>query len=441
MKKTTSLTLIAVLNLSLVLAQNPPPSFVNTVAVGDSLTAGFKNGSLNEKGQVSSYAYLIAQQVGTYMFLPLIFSPGIPSELVLVKPGFPPVIEQSKETSKGRVFPLIVAQNLAVPGQNVAQALTQKPDTKFDGLDDLILGVPTLVIPLGIPPLSQIELAFVLKPTFTIFWLGNNDVLGAALAGDPNRITPPDVFQKAFATAVGTILASGSKIIVANIPDVTQIPYLSSAEQLAVLAGAPLAVIGPLLGIKEGDLVTAPGLALAVSILAGKAKGPLPAGVVLTAEEVAAVRAAAAGANAFIAALGAKLNFPVVDIHALQNQLHKNGLEVGKIKLTTSFLGGIFSLDGIHLTNTGDAIVANAFIDKMNEFYGLKIPKVDLAKIIATDPLVPKDADAELSESRFLMVAGEEIHAQLSAIFVKDPVPPEQEDREWLPEPDSSPPR
>ncbi|MDA2925574.1 hypothetical protein MYX65_13160, partial [Acidobacteria bacterium AH-259-L09] len=54
------------------ISQQAPPSFLNTIAIGDSLTAAVQNGSLNEKGQIGSYAYWIARQVGTFMFLPLI---------------------------------------------------------------------------------------------------------------------------------------------------------------------------------------------------------------------------------------------------------------------------------------------------------------------------------------------------------------------------------
>lgn len=420
MKKLISLTILLLLFTVPLGGQQSPLSFVNTVAIGDSLTAGFQNGSLNEKGQVNSYAYWIARQVGTYLFLPLISSPGIPAELELKSPGPPPVIERAAGLGT-RVFPLIVPQNLAVPGQTVLDALTQKPDTKLDSLDDVILGVPILLLPLGIPPVSQIELGFVLKPTFTIFWLGNNDVLGAALAADAGKITPFPVFQDAYLKSVGAILTTGSRLIVGNIPDVTAIAYLSSAEQVAALAGAPLALIGPLLGIQKGDFVTAPGLPLVLAILTGKTRGPLPDSVVLTVAEVTAIRTATAAMNALIQALGARFNFPVVDVHKLLNEARDNGYRVGAVTLTTAFLGGLFSLDGIHPTNTGNAIVANAFLSRMNEFYGLKIPPVDVEKVMADDPLVLRKSGGQGQEgAQFLMGMSEETYRHLSSILVPE---------------------
>jgi hypothetical protein len=55
------------------------------------------------------------------------------------------------------------------------------------------------------------------------------------------------------------------------------------------------------------------------------------------------------------------------------------------IVLTTDFLGGLFSLDGIHPTNTEYGIIANDFIDAMNQSLRTGIPDADIA---ASDPLV-----------------------------------------------------
>ncbi len=56
------------------------------VAVGDSLTAGFQNGSLLETQQPNGYASVIARQAREELTLPLIAAPGIPNVLVLEEP-------------------------------------------------------------------------------------------------------------------------------------------------------------------------------------------------------------------------------------------------------------------------------------------------------------------------------------------------------------------
>jgi hypothetical protein len=62
---------------------------------------------------------------------------------------------------------------------------------------------------------------------------------------------------------------------------------------------------------------------------------------------------------------------------------------VDGLRLTTDFLGGLFSLDGLHPTNTGYGIMANQFIQTMNEGFKTHIPLVNVQQIAATDPLLP----------------------------------------------------
>lgn len=411
--KAFNLLLAAILLTSAGLAQEPV-RFVNLVGVGDSLMAGFQSGVIKEEGQVNSFASLVAQRAGTFFFLPLLPNPGFGAEITLVD-GVPTQGPPTFGAPGARGFPLIIPQNLAIPGQDVGEALMVRPNLPIDSLEDVILGIPILVAPIGIPPLSQIELAVGLQPTFTLFWLGSNDVLGAALAGDASLATPLDQFQMAYATSVGALLTlTSTRMVLANIPDVTVIPYLTPAEEVAAAAGAPLEVIGPALGIAAGDLVTAPGIPLVTAILTGQTPGPLPPSVVLTADEVGALRLRTAQMNGFIGALAAQLNLPVVDINGILNQVDQEGIPVGGVTLTTDFLGGLFSLDGIHPTNTGHAILANAFIERINAFYGLSIPPVDVAAILANDPLAPT---ADFGDAPKVMSMGKETYENLKAIF------------------------
>ena len=211
------------------------------------------------------------------------------------------------------------------------EALTVRPTLPLDSPEDAILGVPILVADVGIPPLSQIELAVALNPTFTIFWLGSNDTLGAVLGADPAAVTPFPVFQQAYQMAVGAILSTGSQMVIGNIPDVTITPFLTPAQTIAALLGAPLEVIGPVLGIGSGDFVTAPGVTLASAILTGQAPGPLPGNVVLTAEEASAITAATAQMNALIAGVGLNFNVPVVDVRALYQMNAFYGIPISLI--------------------------------------------------------------------------------------------------------------
>ena len=118
-------------------------------------------------------------------------------------------------------------------------------------------------------------------------------------------------------------------------------------------------------------------------------KGPITDAGVLSAAEVVVVQAQVTAFNQVIAAQAQAAGATLVDINALFKQVTASGLTINGYTGTTAFLGGFFSLDGIHPTNTGYAVVANAYIDTMNSKIGTKIPDVNLGAVAAADPLWP----------------------------------------------------
>ncbi len=70
-----------------------------------------------------------------------------------------------------------------------------------------------------------------------------------------------------------------------------------------------------------------------------------------------------------------------MDVYEIFNNINANGYEEDGITMTTDFVtGGVFSLDGIHLTPRGYAMVSNFFIDAINQQYGSSISKVYLSQ-------------------------------------------------------------
>jgi len=359
------------------------------VVVGDSLSAGFQNHSLLDVQQVNGYASLVAIQAKTALPLPLIGSPGIPNVLTLVSVGPPPVLVPMPGTTSGRDNPTVQPMNLAVPGANVQDALTARPPFTFDNFTDFVLGMPGVFEGTS---RSQIEWAENLAPTTAVVWLGNNDALGVVFTGDPSALTPIPMFQAAYAEVTTRMAATGATLIFANIPDVTVVAYLTSAENLAAQTGLRLSVIGPILGLAPGDFVTPDAFPLIRARIANPGLGTLPGNVVLDAGEVATVRSTVDAYNKIIAAQAEALGAALVDIHSITADLQSYGFVVGGQRLTTGFLGGLFSLDGIHPTNTGYAIFANAFIKQLNRMFAAGIPPVVVEQIKAADPLVLKGA-------------------------------------------------
>ena len=380
-----AITMVWLLIASLALAQDKT-DLSRLVVIGDSLSAGFQNHSLLDSQQPHGYASLVAAQAGVPLPLPLIAAPGIPNVLQLVSFGPPPVIITAPGLSTGRDNPTVQAMDLAVPGANVQDALTARPHFTFDNLTDFVLGLPGVFA--GVSR-SQVEWAEHLGPTTIIVWLGNNDALCAAVAADPAFLTPLATFQTAYSEVISRLHATGAKLILANIPDVTVIPFLTPAEKLSAQIGLPLFVIGPTLGIGPGDFVTPDAFPLIPAILANPALGPLPGNVVLTAAETATIRSAVNAYNNFIADQADANAAALVDIHALTAEFQTQGVVEGGQRLTTDFLGGLFSLDGVHPTNTGYALFANEFIKTLNTNFVAGIPPLSILEIEKNDPLVP----------------------------------------------------
>lgn len=388
-RRTGLVFLVLVLVVSFpAMAQNKA-NLSRLVIVGDSLSAGFQNFSLLDSQQVHGYANLIAQQAGVALPLPLIAPPGIPPVLELVSLGPPPVIVPASGTSPGRDNPFLQAFDLGIPGATVQDALTTRPSfpiTPSNVLTDMVLGFPGVFQ--GVLR-NQVEWAEALRPTTIVVWIGNNDALGAVLAADASLLTPVPQFQAAYAELMDRLAATGATLVVANIPDVTLIPFLTSAEKVAAQIGVPLSVIGPILGIGPGDFVTPDAFPLIQAILVSHTlSGPLPPNVVLTASEVATIRAATDAYNSFIAQEAQAKGAALVDTHTIFNRFRAQGLVVNGQRLRTDFLGGIFSLDGIHPTNTGYAVVANEFIKTLNTNFAAAIPPLSVEQVAKTDPLI-----------------------------------------------------
>ena len=135
-------------------------------------------------------------------------------------------------------------------------------------------------------------------------------------------------------------------------------------------------------------------------ILAGAMTGPLPGNVVLDAGEVATIRAATLQFNLVIALEALPRRAVLVDVHGLFQCAAARGIVAGDRRLTTDFLGGLFSLDAVHPTQTGYAVLANAFIHAIKLRFGARIPPVDLAEVAAQDPLVLPVAGSDGDRNR-----------------------------------------
>jgi len=88
---------------------------------------------------------------------------------------------------------------------------------------------------------------------------------------------------------------------------------------------------------------------------------------------------AIAGYNQTIAALATQYDIALVDANTLFDDLVANGfVQADGSVVTAAFAtGGGFSLDGVHPSPRGYAILANAFSAAINAKYGSNMPMVN----------------------------------------------------------------
>jgi lysophospholipase L1-like esterase len=144
----------------------------------------------------------------------------------------------------------------------------------------------------------------------------------------------------------------------------------ATADDLFVLPSA--SIIGTVNTASVGALV-AQGLpqALAGQFSVEGISLPLEDKWVLTPEEQAEIATATTAFNTIIEATANAAGLALVDANGLLNQLANAGITSGDFTLTSSLVtGSAFSLDGIHPTARGYALLANEFMKAIDATYG-----------------------------------------------------------------------
>jgi len=313
---------------------------------------------------------------------------------------------------QARVNPAVTPFDVGIPGQTVHEALYQiGAVTNCNGAATTALGSLIGVESSMIDPVlgnfgtsvSQISAAVSLKPQYVTVWLGSNDLLKYAGSGGAYAATDPASLYTDIVSIVTQLQASGAKVAVANLFDVLDASYFTSAAELTTfmtLQNVPSSLQAYYLALvpQNGYLVLSGFLKVAGALAADAANPALaPVNPGLTASDVlpgafaASVQSYNDAYNTQIAAAAKATGAALVDVHALYAQIYAGGgYPVNLPKCcSTIYGGGLTSLDGIHPSNTGYALIANAFIQTLDTAYALTIPPVNVGTVYATDPYAP----------------------------------------------------
>ncbi|RKR85008.1 GDSL-like lipase/acylhydrolase family protein [Mucilaginibacter gracilis] len=405
--------------------------FTRYISVGNSLTSGYADGGLYLAGQQNSFPSMIATQmqaVGGGSFSQPLFSAAQSNGSGYIKlTGF---------DANGSPITAAVTTNLAYRDPTFFTKYTGNLENYgVPGIKLLHITLPYYgnlnpyferLLP-GVAPANTNTsyLSFITTKPFTFFtnWLGNNDALGYATGGGggytgADALTDKATFASLYNLLINSLTATGAKGACATIPDVTTIPYFTTVTPGLLLAGAQAAAqkagVTPLpaaiyitastnaaattYGVRAAtasDLVT---LTFPTALLgkpttdpvSGAVTNPYPYGLhpnnpidskyILDPNEVALVKDYVSSYNATIKSVAAAKGLAVFDAFTFLTNLKNNGLTVNGVNLTSGYIsGGVFSLDGVHLTPRGYAIVANEFIKAINSQYSANVPQVNVA--------------------------------------------------------------
>lgn len=478
--------------------------FTRYVALGNSLTSGYRDGALYLDGQNESYPSMIAMQmklagggefnqplmpnnIGGFNNLldqngSLLFPGKLQLKVVngALTPENLPTTAALDNISSGRPY-----RNMGVPGAKSFHLVAPG----YGSAAGLATGTanPYFVRFASSATTTVLQDAMSQNPTFFSLWIGNNDVLSYATNGGTNSQTVSGVTTYTAATVQtgnlnpatyksndisDTNVLAGSikgvldglksvgatKGIIGNIPDVTSIPFFTRVPYNAIPLDAAKAqalntsLYGPLKSaltffgqgdrinpvaagnnpvlIKDNKLVnlsaqltaalTSAGYTPAQAAFIGNAFGqtrqakpgelilitaskllgldattnlpatstsqfiygasfPIGDQFSLTLDEVNNISTAVKAYNIAIRGLADSYNLAFVDANAKMKELDsKSGITWDGVKYTATFVsGGAFSLDGVHLTGRGYAIIANEFIKSINDKYKSTLPQVN----------------------------------------------------------------
>ncbi len=387
------------------------------VSLGNSLTAGFADGDLFRSGQMVSYPNIIAKQMlhagGSEFKQPLMkdewgFGNRITIASVTDEEGnINPAPGGASETPDPENFDNIYEEegpfhNMGVPGAKTIDLLS----------DNFAVTNPYFARFASSPATSVIEDALDLQPTFFSLWIGNNDVLSYALSGGADaEITPTAGFRDSYAQLISELTNPSPKGVLANIPDITSIPFfntipsrilfLTDEDQINALndyyadqglshitfrSGLNGMVIedplapGGLRQIESDELVLITLPQDSLSLAGWGTEVPVPDRYYLTRSQINLIRQATEEYNDVIAEMAIDHDLALVDMNHHMNEA-REGFIFDGLTFTTQFItGGLFSLDGVHLSARGNAIVANFFIDAINQQYNSSVPRVSVTQ-------------------------------------------------------------
>lgn len=380
-------------------------SFTQYIAIGDRYTAGYSNGGLYETAQKGSFPVLISaqfQQVNNFPFrVPLLRGNGSGfwylekvKESTCEKDKLSVLIKKNPEESgwKSNISVESPFHNLGIPYIHTEDLDSTKSNPFFERM--LQNG-------------ENKNLKALIKNTpadlYTI-WMGLEDFLTYATNGiSENTYWDPVEYSTQMRELLTSlpVAKKGGSVLIANLPDPTDFPYFryiaseisipgQSCQKRKLYISTMSAGIPVVRESSPEDLILFPALDSLKAMQYNSLKynfgispsNPIPDNWVLDAKEAAGLRSQIQAYNKALKELVAEVNtshaptrFILVDLHERFKSMASGKLVLDGVKASNAYvIGGLFSLDGLTLTQRGNAWLGNIFLESINKNFAATIP-------------------------------------------------------------------
>jgi lysophospholipase L1-like esterase len=363
--------------------------FRRYVALGTSNSQGVQSAGISAAAQRAAWPAQLAARVGVPFSLPLVQDPGcgpplrpplaLNLALVAAFSAFgagddlvSAVMTVCMPLGPGLVPP---TNNVAISGADVRDALTVTPaaaaqrSARVGALYSRVLA----------PGQTQVTAMLAQQPTFVSVELAANDVLPAS-SGRIAAMTPFASWRADYDQVLAAVRSTGARALLVGLPnDARNFPSIRSAREFFNQAPYLLA-LGVTVSLNcyfSSNWVFLPGYVPALLAKAPTtatcADVPGTTDHVLTASDIAAINARMAQVNTHIRARASEAGYAYASLSAVYD-LPKPPLNLYDVLFSNTPFGPNMSLDGVHPSAQGQAILAGAAARAVNARYGLAIP-------------------------------------------------------------------
>jgi hypothetical protein len=358
--------------------------FARYVALGTSNSQGVQSAGIFATAQRAAWPAELARRVGVAFSLPLVQDPGcgppllppLASDFVLVGAfGDDLVTGVMNFCAPLRDGVVLPANSVAISGAKVRDALRSTPETET-ARNARKGQLYSRVLP---PGYTQVTAMQAQNPTFVSVELVANEVLPAS-TGRVEAMTPYADWERDYDEVLAAVIGTGARAVLVGLPNnAANFPSIRRSREFFNEWPALLA-LGITVSVNcyfSSNYLFIPGYLLTLlaktPTTATCSNVPGAVDYVLTSGDISTINARMAQMNARLQAKAAENGWAYFSLDAVYG-LPKPSLNVVNLLFSNTPFGANISLDGVHPSSAGQAILAGAAAQAISTKYGIPIP-------------------------------------------------------------------